>query len=447
MTSYTTVISTRMVVVEVDDTTTVTVTEGPATTAAAKVKRGVLAEMLESEESDAATTDVSTTTWTPTPTPSQCDCFETVLTTWVPFQPHQFVFGSPDDDEEDTTTYTKSHHPKTANGTCTTSSTVAPTTSMTISTTAPPAPAPPPATSDEAPVPTTSAAPAPPPAPAPAPAPPPPPAGGLYAMTYTPYDSSGGCKSADVVLSDLQLIKSKGFPRIRMYSTDCNQLSTVADQAISLGLQLTMGIFIDSTGIARGNSELQQLIAWGKWGSVDIINIGISQDIFQLIIGNEAVFGGLMSAGAMVAFIGSCTSALRAAGYGGIISTVETVGTYQANPVLCGTVDSVLHANIHPYFDPGTPSSNAGSFVVSQRNMLAQLCGKQIIVSETGWPHAGGSNGAAIASPADQSTAIASIKGATDSSGITYFSYTDDPWKPAGVEQNFGTSSFFYERS
>jgi exo-beta-1,3-glucanase (GH17 family) len=59
-----------------------------------------------------------------------------------------------------------------------------------------------------------------------------------------------------------------------MYSTDCGQLQTVADQAISLGLQLTMGIFIDDTGLTRGESELEQLIAWGKWGSVDIINIG-----------------------------------------------------------------------------------------------------------------------------------------------------------------------------
>jgi exo-beta-1,3-glucanase (GH17 family) len=66
-----------------------------------------------------------------------------------------------------------------------------------------------------------------------------------------------------------------------MYSTDCNQLSTVADQAIGLGFQLTMGVFIDGSGTTRGYSDLSQLIAWGKWGSVDIINIGISSS-FQI---------------------------------------------------------------------------------------------------------------------------------------------------------------------
>jgi exo-beta-1,3-glucanase (GH17 family) len=96
----------------------------------------------------------------------------------------------------------------------------------------------------------------------------------LYGVTYTPYDAGGGCKDAGTVMGDLQTIKGKGFPRIRMYSTDCGQLQTVADQAISIGLQLTMGIFIDGSGLARGYSELDQLIGWGKWGNVDIINIG-----------------------------------------------------------------------------------------------------------------------------------------------------------------------------
>jgi len=94
-------------------------------------------------------------------------------------------------------------------------------------------------------------------------------------MTYTPYDSTGACKSAAEILSDLQTIQGYGFPRIRMYSVDCNQLSTVADQAISLGLRLTLGVFLDSTGIVRGNADLQAIIAWGQWGNVDVINIGI----------------------------------------------------------------------------------------------------------------------------------------------------------------------------
>jgi exo-beta-1,3-glucanase (GH17 family) len=95
-----------------------------------------------------------------------------------------------------------------------------------------------------------------------------------YGMTYTPYDSTGACMSAEEVLPDLQNIQSMGFPRIRMYGVDCDQLSTVADQATSLGLKITVGVYIDDTGLTRGNADLAAVLAWGNWANVDIITIG-----------------------------------------------------------------------------------------------------------------------------------------------------------------------------
>jgi hypothetical protein len=101
-------------------------------------------------------------------------------------------------------------------------------------------------------------------------------ASGLYKITYTPYDpSTGACMSADAVLSDLQRIQAAGFLGIRMYSVDCNQLTTVADQALGLGLTVTLGVFIDSTGVTRGNADLDAIISWGNWQGVDVINLGI----------------------------------------------------------------------------------------------------------------------------------------------------------------------------
>jgi exo-beta-1,3-glucanase (GH17 family) len=167
----------------------------------------------------------------------------------------------------------------------------------------------------------------------------------------------------------------------------------------------------------------------------------------DLTVGNEAVFGGKMSASDMVTFIGAAKGQLRAAGFTGIISTVETVGTYQTYPELCACIETTIHANIHAYFNAGTPSSQAGSFVVSQRSLLANVCGKSVIISETGWPSGGPSNGAAIASPSDQSTAISSIEAVTGNGEVTYFSYCNDAWKPAGVEQNFGILSILLQHA
>jgi len=239
--------------------------------------------------------------------------------------------------------------------------------------------------------------------------------------------------SASAVLADLQAIQAAGFHHIRTYSVDCATLSIVCDQAISLGMSLTVGVYLDDTGTVRGQADLSTVIAWAQWSNVVAINIG-----------NEAVFNGWISATAMVAFIGSATTQLRNAGYTGIVSTVETVGTYQANPILCDAVETIIHANIHAYFDAQCTSAEAGSFVVSQQQLVAGLCGKQVIISESGWPSGGGNNGAAIASPQDQQTAINSIRQATGGA-CTFFSYKNDPWKPPGVEQYFGTQPpFFY---
>jgi len=100
---------------------------------------------------------------------------------------------------------------------------------------------------------------------------------GLYAITYTGYDpATGACMDAASVLSDLQEIQALGFPRIRMYSVDCNQLSTVADQAIGLGFKITLGVYVDETGTARGYSDLDAILGWAQWESVDIIVLGSS---------------------------------------------------------------------------------------------------------------------------------------------------------------------------
>jgi len=139
----------------------------------------------------------------------------------------------------------------------------------------------------------------------------------------------------------------------------------------------------------------------------------------------------------MVSFIEECTTELRAAGYTGIISTAETVGTLQTYPELCSAVSEVIHCNIHPYYG-NTASANAGSFVVQQQQLAESICGLQVIVSETGWPSAGAADGASVASMLDQGIAVASIFAATGGQ-VVWFSPYNDLWKAPGAEQNFGT--------
>jgi exo-beta-1,3-glucanase (GH17 family) len=145
-----------------------------------------------------------------------------------------------------------------------------------------------------------------------------------------------------------------------------------------------------------------------------------------------------MTSTALISFIGSATTKLRAAGFNGIISTAETVGTFQTYPGICTCLESTVHSNIHGYFSPTCEASDAGSFVLSQISLVEKACGKSVIVSESGWPSSGGSDGVAIADATAQAAAIASLKAITGEALITFFSYTNDLWKARGVEQAFG---------
>lgn len=280
-TSTMTVWTTEEVIIDYSDTTTITytLTNSDATPAARRAKRGAIRNAILHDEDSSSIEDKGTSYITTPATSTSTDCFETAVETWVPYGDDQLVMGedgSPSMSASASASSTSSKASKvyrqdpnaSSSGTTSAQATTTPTTTTTTTSSVvssdPPASTKPSSSTSSG---NTAKAPAPAPASSLG--------GGLYALTYTPYDSSGGCMSAGAVLAQLQDIKSKGFPRIRMYGVDCNQLSTVADQAITLGFSLTLGVYIDHTGTSRGNSDLQTLIAWGKWGAVDIINIGI----------------------------------------------------------------------------------------------------------------------------------------------------------------------------
>jgi exo-beta-1,3-glucanase (GH17 family) len=259
---------------------------------------------------------------------------------------------------------------------------------------------------------------------------------GQYGMTYSPYTEGGDCKTKQEVSKDLKTIQAKGFNLIRVYSTDCSSLEFIGDACKELGLNMILGVFIDGSGIAGAQEQVDAISKWAEWSMVELI-----------VVGNEAIQSGTMDAPSLASFIKSAGSTFKAAGYNGKITTTEPVNVWQSYGAssLCDAVD-LVGANIHPFFNADVTAEKAGDFAKQEFEFLEKICGgKDVINLETGWPNAGESNGAAIPGKTQQMTAVRAIAKAVGSKSI-FFSYSDDLWKNPGdfnVEQHWGCSDVF----
>jgi exo-beta-1,3-glucanase (GH17 family) len=254
--------------------------------------------------------------------------------------------------------------------------------------------------------------------------------GNQWAITYTPYTSSGACKAASDVAADMAAIKAAGFSTVRIYATDCSGLQNVGAGCQAVGLKMVIGVFIESSGISAAQEQVTEIVAWGQWDLVELI-----------VIGNEAIFNGYCTPSELASFISSCKSAFSAAGYHGPCTTTEPLNVLQEyTEIICEVVD-VVGCNIHPFFNADIDASQAGSFVASQLQIVDDLCaGLSGINLETGWPSAGTScNGVACPTPENQKIAIDAIIAAAGGQSAI-FSFSNDHWKDPG---SFGCEQFW----
>lgn len=233
--------------------------------------------------------------------------------------------------------------------------------------------------------------------------------------------ANGQCKTAQQVATDFAGISDMSqYSKVRIYGTDCNQVTTVLAAAKAHGLKVFAGVF----DLGTLSSEISTIIAAanGDWSSFDTISIG-----------NELVNGGIASPSSVIAAIGSARSQLRSAGYQGPVVTVDTLVASRANPSLCDASDYCA-VNCHPFFDGGVAASGSGNFLTTQIGTLRDVLSnknQRIAITETGWPWKGSANGAAVPSTANQQTALSSIKStfASNPQDVVLFTTYNDLWK------------------
>ena len=222
--------------------------------------------------------------------------------------------------------------------------------------------------------------------------------------------------------------------RDRLYSTDCSGIENVL-AAINSNQQVFLGIWgIDSGSVTSGLQDITTAVEGSSrgWGAVHTIAIG-----------NERVNDGAATPSDIQSAINTAKSWLKSngSGYTGPIVSVDTLVAVVSNPSLCSYSDYIA-VNSHPYWDGGVQPSNSGPWLVDQINNLKSVCGssKPIMITETGWPTKGDTNGVCVPSVANQEAALQSIV-LTLGNQVIAFTMYNDYWKSPGsmgVEQYWG---------
>ncbi|KAL4743600.1 glycoside hydrolase superfamily [Aspergillus similis] len=250
-----------------------------------------------------------------------------------------------------------------------------------------------------------------------------------FGISYSPYNADNTCKSQEQVNTDIDRLTHYAF--VRIYGVDCDQAKKVITAARRNNLQVFAGVY-----------NLQNLYANLK----TIIDAAIPDlsTLHTISIGNELLNRGQNSAGDVIAAVNNARAYLRTLGYTGPVVTIDTFSEVLEHPELCHVSDYCA-ANCHAFFDATQTPETAGSYVADISRRLSEVSeGKRTLITESGWPHAGQSNGKAVPSKENQQKAIENLRKTfwDNHSDLVLFSAFDDLWK-VDNQWTFGAEKYW----
>lgn len=198
---------------------------------------------------------------------------------------------------------------------------------------------------------------------------------GLKGLCFSPYIEG---QDANDVLSELQISRRMDIIKpfttsIRSFScTNGNEL--IPQIAKQKGLKTLVGAWIGKDK-NRNEKEIEALVRLAKSGAVDIAAVG-----------NEVLLRGDLSENEIIAYINQVKEALK--GLNIPVCYVDTYYEYSRRPNLVAASDIIL-TNCYPFWE--------GSSIENSLHQLRQIHaitqkianGKEIIITETGWPSQG----------------------------------------------------------
>ena len=209
-------------------------------------------------------------------------------------------------------------------------------------------------------------------------------------MDYTPFNAQypaclSNPTSQNNVTRDIAVL-SQMTNAVRLYGTDCNQTEMVLHAIDRLGLtdmKVWLGVWLgdNSTTNTRGLADMY-----------DILDRRGTDHFSGVIVGNEVLYRKDMTAIELGNTLSEIKQNFTSLKYDLPVATSDLGDDWTAE--LTTSVDIVM-SNIHPFFAGATAEEGAGwtwNFWQDRNVILTKGTSVKNLISEVGWPSAGGNN-------------------------------------------------------
>jgi GPH family glycoside/pentoside/hexuronide:cation symporter len=239
--------------------------------------------------------------------------------------------------------------------------------------------------------------------------------GGFHGMCFSPYlegQNIGDILSEEQIKRRMEII-APHTQWVRSFScTDGNEL--IPKIAREKGLKTMVGAWL-GTDKAKNEAEIAQLTKLAKEGLVDIA-----------VVGNEVLLRNELTEEEVLHYLKEVKKSIPNIP----VSYVDTYFELSQRPEIIANCDLVL-ANCYPFWE-GCNIEQAPVYLQKMYDMVKTAAkGKEVIITETGWPDSGENMQSAMPSPENTMKYLIASNEWAKEERIAMFNFSsfDEPWK------------------